>query len=49
MIFYVADTHFSYEPLVESRGFVSVAQMNEALIDKWNNTVSEESSIEVLK
>ena len=45
MIFYVADTHFCYEPLVESRGFVSVAQMNEALIENWNRTVSDEDTV----
>ena len=41
MIYYVADTHFSYEPLVASRGFGSAAQMNEALIENWNNTVTD--------
>ena len=45
MIFYVADTHFSYEPLVERRGFVSAAQMDEALIENWNNTVSDEDTV----
>ena len=45
MIFYVADTHFSYEPLVESRGFGSAAQMDEALIENWNNTVSDEDTV----
>ena len=45
MIFYVADTHFSYEPLVESRGFASAVQMNEALIENWNNAVSEEDTV----
>ena len=45
MIYYAADTHFSYEPLVERRGFGSADQMNEALIENWNNTVSDEDTV----
>ena len=45
MIFYVADTHFSYEPLVGSRGFASAAQMDETLIENWNRTVSDEDTV----
>ena len=45
MIYYVADTHFSYEPLVASRGFSSAAQMNEALIENWNATVTDEDTV----
>ena len=45
MIFYVADTHFFYEPLVKSRGFDSAVQMNEALIENWNNTVTDEDTV----
>lgn len=45
MIYYAADTHFSYEPLVERRGFGSAAQMDEALIEKWNETVSDEDTV----
>lgn len=45
MIFYVADTHFSYEPLVESRGFDSAARMDEVLIENWNAAVSDEDTV----
>ena len=45
MIYYVADTHFSYEPLVASRGFSSAAQMNEVLIENWNDTVTDEDTV----
>ena len=45
MIYYAADTHFSYEPLVERRGFGSAAQMNEALIENWNNTVGDADTV----
>ena len=45
MIYYVADTHFSYEPLVASRGFDSAAQMNEAMIENWNATVTDGDTV----
>lgn len=32
----VSDTHFGHEKLLEFRGFSSVDEMNEAIIDKWN-------------
>ena len=45
MIFYAADTHFSYEPLVESRGFSSAAQMDEKLIENWNSVVTDDDTV----
>ena len=45
MIYYIADTHFCYEPVVESRGFASVAEMDETLIANWNSVVSEEDTV----
>ena len=48
MIFYTADPHFGYEPLVEKRGFETAAQMDAALIDAWNRTVGPEDTVYLL-
>ena len=45
MIFYTADPHFGYEPLVAARGFESAAQMDAALIDAWNGVVSPADTV----
>ena len=39
MIFYTADPHFGYEPLVAARGFDTARAMDEALIAAWNGAV----------
>lgn len=40
-IFFTSDTHFCHQPafLWEPRGFTNVEEMNEAIIERWNNTV----------
>ena len=40
-IFFTSDTHFAHKPnfLWEPRGFTSVDEMNEAIIERWNSTV----------
>ena len=38
MIFYTADLHFLYEPLLSSRPFATVEEMDETLIRNWNET-----------
>lgn len=48
MIFYTADPHFGYEPLVAKRGFETTAQMDAALIDAWNRTVGPEDTVYLL-
>lgn len=48
MIFYTADLHFGYLPLVEKRGFSSVAEMDEALITAWNQVVGETDTVYLL-
>ena len=48
MIFYTADTHFRYEPLLRSRPFETVSEMDEALIARWNSVVSAEDTVYVL-
>lgn len=45
MIYYIADTHFCYEPVVNSRGFDSAAEMDEALIANWNSVVSDDDTV----
>lgn len=42
MIFYTADLHFGYEQILSSaqRPFRSIREMDEALIENWNSTVS---------
>ena len=45
MIFYTADLHFLYEPLLSSRPFVTVEEMDETLIRNWNETVSPEDTV----
>lgn len=45
MIFYIADTHFRYEPMAAVRPFGDVSQMDEALIANWNDTVSDGDTV----
>ena len=45
MIFYIADTHFRYEPMAAVRPFGTAAQMDEALIQNWNETVSDGDTV----
>ena len=47
MIYYIADPHFDYAPILEraNRPFPSVQEMNEQLIANWNSVVSEEDTV----
>lgn len=45
MIFYTADPHFGYEPLVAGRPFASVAEMDEAMIAAWNGVVGPADTV----
>ncbi len=47
MIYYTADTHFCYAPILRDRPFQSVEQMDEALIRNWNSTVSADDTVYV--
>jgi len=42
-IFFTSDTHFFHEQsfLYEPRGFTSADEMNEALVERWNEVVKE--------
>lgn len=47
MIYYCADLHFDYEAILEQTGrpFSTISEMNEALIENWNKTVTEEDVV----
>ena len=46
-IFFTSDTHFSHNQgfLYEPRGFSSVAEMNEAIVERWNNVVKPDDIV----
>lgn len=50
MIYFIADTHFSKENirLYENRPFESVAEMNRAIVQRWNDRVNQEDEVYVL-
>ena len=47
--FFIADTHFGDERIIryENRPFESVAEMDKALVEKWNNVVSVEDTVQL--
>lgn len=45
MIYYIADTHFRYEPMAANRHFKTVEEMDELLIKNWNSVVSDEDTV----
>lgn len=47
MIFYTADLHFDYEPILANgnRPFSSISEMNEQLIRNWNAVVSDGDTV----
>lgn len=47
MIWFTADTHFGHKKIIEyaNRPFDSIEQMDEALINNWNNKVSHEDEV----
>ena len=49
-IFLTSDTHFGHdrEFVWKVRGFNSVKEMNEAIVQKWNDTVSVEDDVYIL-
>ena len=49
-IFLTSDTHFGHdrEFIWKARGFNSVEEMNETIIQKWNDTVSAEDDVYIL-
>ena len=51
MRYYISDCHFYHEKLLErmdKRGFSSVEEMNQYMIDKWNNKVRKNDEVVIL-
>lgn len=48
--FYIADMHFGHENIIrfDGRPYNTVAEMNEALINNWNNRVTNRDEVFVL-
>jgi calcineurin-like phosphoesterase family protein len=46
-IFFISDTHFSWSAVMkaENRPFNSIEEMDETLIQRWNNTVSKKDTV----
>ena len=46
-IFLTSDTHFAHQPMFlwEPRGFQSVEEMNEAIIERWNKVVKPDDIV----
>ena len=50
MIYLTSDTHFCHDKpfIYEPRGFSSIQEMNETLIENWNGAVSKNDIVYVL-
>lgn len=50
MIFYTADTHFGFYPIIHAtaRPFSSVQEMDAAIIRNWNDAVSPDDTVYIL-
>ena len=48
--FFIADTHFNHEQIINicKRPFKSVEEMNNSLIERWNDTVRDCDRVWVL-
>lgn len=49
-VYFIADLHFDDDNIrrYENRPFADVAEMNQALIENWNKTVTQEDTIYIL-
>lgn len=47
MRFFISDTHFGHKNIIQfcDRPFATVEEMNEALINNWNNVVGEDDTV----
>ena len=51
MRYYIADLHFFHEALnnkMDKRGFADVGEMNEYIIQKWNNKVRKNDDVVII-
>lgn len=50
MKFYIGDLHFNHESAIDfdNRPFKSVEEMNETLIDNWNNQINKKDEVYIL-
>ena len=50
MLFFIADTHFGHDNIIKycDRPFASVPDMDEALINNWNNKVKDDDEVFIL-
>lgn len=48
MIYYTADLHFGYAPILNHRPFDTVEEMDETLIRNWNETVCDTDTVYIV-
>ena len=50
MIFYISDLHFGHQNAIwfDKRPFASVEEMDQTIIQNWNNTVKPEDTVYIL-
>lgn len=50
MIYVISDLHFGHDKpfIYEKRGFNSVEEMNTAIVERWNNIVTDEDTVIIL-
>ena len=45
MIWFTSDTHFSHQKVCDYRPFEHMSEMNDYIIDKWNEVVSPQDTV----
>lgn len=48
MIYYTADLHLGYEPILNQRPFRTVEEMDRTLIDNWNQIVTDRDTVYIV-
>ncbi len=50
MNFYISDTHFGHANIIryDNRPFMNTKEMDEALIDRWNEVVADDDTVYIL-
>lgn len=50
MNFYIADTHFGHSNIIryDNRPFINTKQMDETMLDRWNEVVGDEDTVYIL-